>query len=73
MTNELLPCPFCGSEDIEFRLGITFAGAIHCNNCTADVVFHATANYVDRERELNWQETHAAAWNKRADELEHGE
>ena len=39
--NDLRACPFCGSSDVEYRHGIVMNGAVHCNNCTADVVFDA--------------------------------
>lgn len=62
---ELKPCPFCGSTDIEFRKGIMFNGAIHCNECTADVVFQAVALVAD-ETGRSWQEVSAGAWNRRS-------
>ena len=39
--SELKPCPFCGSKNVELRTGMVFNGAVHCNDCTADVVFDA--------------------------------
>ncbi len=59
---KLKPCPFCGSEDVELRDGIAFAGAVYCKRCTADVVFHAGKHLFN---DCDWKETTTDAWNRR--------
>ena len=63
MIEKLKPCPFCGSKDVVLRPGIIHSGAIHCNNCTADVVFNAVMNFMG----ANWEETTVTGWNKRVE------
>lgn len=46
MSEKLKPCPFCGSKNVELRTGMVFNGAVHCNDCTADVVFDAEGSSV---------------------------
>lgn len=62
--NELKPCPFCGSDNVELRPGFAFNGAVHCNACTADVVFDAVLLNVTGD--LNWREKVTVGWNRRA-------
>lgn len=64
MTEKLKPCPFCGSEDIEIRKGVVFAGAVYCRTCTADVIFNAVDNLYN---ELSWEENLISKWNKRSE------
>lgn len=64
--SNLKPCPFCGSENVELRDGIMFNGAVHCNNCTADVIFYAV-NLVVEETKKTWQEVMTENWNRRND------
>lgn len=61
---KLKPCPFCGSTNVELRRGMVFNGAVHCRNCTADVVFDA-ARLVWEDDE-NWQDAVTKGWNRRA-------
>lgn len=62
---ELKPCPFCGSTDVELRHGMVFNGAVHCRNCTADVVFDAVK--LIREGDENWQDAVTKGWNRRVE------
>ena len=64
---KLKPCPFCGSHDVELRRGFAFNGAVHCNNCTADVVFDAVGLVIHGND--NWQKACADGWNKRVGEV----
>lgn len=59
--NELKPCPFCGSRDVELRKGAILNGAVHCKNCTADVVFNASWLLGD----YNWKRILTDGWNRR--------
>lgn len=63
MENRLKPCPFCGSSDIELRPGMLWNGAVHCNNCSADVVFNAVKLFVNENN--GWEESVTEGWNKR--------
>lgn len=63
---KLKPCPFCGSDKVELRSGFAFNGAVHCFNCTADVVFDACRLVADGDS--NWQEACVNGWNKRVGE-----
>lgn len=60
---ELKPCPFCGSKNVEFRPGVLFNGAIHCNDCSADVVFDACKLLVNADQD--WKTAIANGWNRR--------
>ena len=64
---KLKPCPFCGSNDVELRSGFMFNGAVHCNNCTADVVFDACRLTLTGDN--NWQKAVTDGWNKRVSEV----
>lgn len=66
--NELKKCPFCGSKNVELRKGMMFNGAIHCTNCTADVVFDAVRLIV--EEDYDWQSAITEKWNMRTGETE---
>ena len=59
----LRECPFCGSTDVELRRGMIINGAVHCNNCTADVVFDAVR--LVRDGDDDWQTAVTVGWNKR--------
>ena len=63
---ELKPCPFCKSKDVELRAGMMFNGAVHCNNCSADVVFDAIR--LIAEGDYDWQTAVTNGWNRRDDE-----
>ena len=63
MNDKLKPCPFCGSGDVELRAGIVMNGAVHCNNCTADVVFSAVELVKNGDRD--WQTAVTNGWNRR--------
>lgn len=42
MTDKLLPCPFCGSEDVEIQGKPAILDAldsVFCNECTADAPY----------------------------------
>lgn len=60
----LKPCPFCGSKNVEIRAGLMFSGAVHCNACTADVVFNAVSNLLEYSKD--WKEITVERWNMRA-------
>ena len=61
--NSLKPCPFCGSTNVELRAGAFWNGAVHCNDCTADVVFAAVELIAKGDRD--WQSAVTEGWNKR--------
>ena len=63
--NNLRPCPFCGSANVELRKGVVMNGAVHCNHCTADVVFDAVR--LVRESNYDWQTAVTNGWNERCD------
>ena len=65
---KLKSCPFCGSKNVELRSGIMFNGAIHCLDCTADVVFDAVR--MIRDRDYDWQSAVTEKWNARVGETE---
>ena len=66
MMNNLRACPFCGSSDVEPRKGIVMNGAVHCNACTADVVFDAVR--LIRNGDYDWQTAVTNGWNRRAND-----
>ena len=57
-------CPFCGSTNVVLRHGAMFNGAVHCLDCTADVVFDAVR--LIKDGDYNWQAALTKGWNKRA-------
>lgn len=61
--SELKPCPFCGSKDIELRSGMLFNGAVHCNGCSADVVFDAVKLVANGDSD--WKSAVINGWNRR--------
>lgn len=69
MKINLLPCPFCGSEDVEenysnvsFIQGTDYQdGSIDCNQCGANVFKEAHGNAVD-----SLSDRLVKAWNRRA-------
>ena len=65
MTDKLKPCLFCGSMDVELRASAIFNGAVHCNNCSADVVFDAVR--LIAEGDYNWQTAVTNGWNRRVE------
>ena len=65
MMDVLKECPFCGSADVELRSGILMNCAVHCNACTADVVFDAVR--LIRNGDYDWQTAVTNGWNRRAE------
>lgn len=65
MNEKLKPCPFCGSLNVGLRHGTLFSGAVHCNNCSADVAFGAL--YLFAEDDPDWKSVVINGWNRRAD------
>lgn len=65
MPNELKPCPFCGSDKVYIREGVMFAGAVHCRNCTADIIFHAVENALAANEDTPWEEKLTESYNRR--------
>lgn len=63
---ELRSCPFCGSADVELRSGIIMNGAVHCNNCTADVIFDAVRLVC--EGDYDWKSAVTDGWNRRVND-----
>ena len=63
---DLIHCPFCGSERVELREGVLFNGAVHCLDCTADVVFDAVR--LVRDGDYDWETAVTERWNTRANE-----
>ena len=63
--SELKPCPFCGSQEVELRRGMMWNGAVHCKNCSADVVFYAVRLIAEGDRD--WQTAVTKGWNRRAE------
>lgn len=63
--SDLKPCPFCGSENVELRSGVMFNGAVHCNNCSADVVFDAVKLVI--EEDADWKTAVTNGWNRRTE------
>lgn len=55
--NELLPCPFCGSKDLETnRAGEALDGfCVQCNSCSAEGPFRPT----EAEAEQDWNKRDA--------------
>lgn len=68
MANELKPCPFCGSKNVELRAGVMFNGAVHCNECSADVVFDAVRMIA--EGDYDWKTAVTDGWNRRTGNVE---
>ena len=62
---ELKPCPFCGSTDVELRAVPVFNGAVHCNTCTADVVFDAMR--MIEQGDYDCETAVTDSWNRRTE------
>lgn len=62
---KLSPCPFCGSLNVGLRPGVMFNGAVHCDNCSADVVFDAVRLFA--EDDPDWKGAVINGWNQRAE------
>ena len=60
---ELKCCPFCGGKNIVLRQGALFNGAVHCLDCTADVVFDAVRMIA--KCDYDWQTAVTNGWNRR--------
>ena len=69
-SEELKCCPFCGSTKVVLREGAMFNGAVHCLNCTADVVFDAVRMIKDGD--YDWKKAVTLGWNKRAENTSEG-
>ena len=65
MSFDLKPCPFCGSTNVELRKGMIWNGAVHCNDCSADVVFEAVE--LIAKGDYDWQTAVTDGWNRRAE------
>ena len=65
MVDKLKPCPFCGSDNVTLRAGVMFNGAVHCKDCSADVVFDAVRMIKDGD--YDWQTAVTDGWNRRVD------
>lgn len=60
----LLPCPFCGSDDVSLELEEEYyrGYSVDCNNCEANGPF----NYFDRESDKSIARLFSVLnWNKR--------
>ena len=62
---ELKSCPFCGSTNVVLREGAMWNGAVHCLDCTADVVFDAVRMIKDGD--YNWKSAITKGWNNRTE------
>ena len=62
MKTELKRCPFCGGTNVELRSGAVFNGAVHCNDCSADVVFDAITLF---REDRDWRIAVTEGWNRR--------
>lgn len=60
---ELKPCPFCGSKNVGLRTGAMWNGAVHCDDCSADVVFDAVRLIF--QGDYDWKDAVTAGWNRR--------
>ncbi len=58
--DKILPCPFCGSEDIDMEADIFLV----CNNCKAEGPVVNVCRYVN-DPNSSLQAEVVAAWNKR--------
>lgn len=63
--SKLKPCPFCGSANVSLRPGMMWNGAVHCDNCSADVVFDAVR--LIKEGGYDWKTAVTIGWNRRAE------
>lgn len=63
---KLKNCPFCGSNNVVLRQGVTINGAVHCLDCTADVVFDAYR--LIKDGDYDWQTAVTNGWNRRVDD-----
>ena len=65
--SELLPCPFCGSDDVQLeyaRKAQFWVYWIECNGCGCEGPIEITGDNVDA---LNTPEDAARAWNERVE------
>lgn len=64
--DKLLPCPFCGSEDLELNNTHTACYWVECSQCGAEV--SGTAIYSDSDKpedHLEAAKSAISAWNRR--------
>ena len=66
--SDLKPCPFCGSTNVGLRKGMFWNGAVHCYDCSADVVFEAVE--LIAKGDYDWQTAVTDGWNRRAYEAD---
>lgn len=59
MIDELKPCPFCGSKNVELKIN----GLVQCYHCTACVVF--ITDELKKGFDPNWLTSAVENWNRR--------
>jgi len=69
---KLLPCPFCGSSDVELANTWTPSYWVECNVCEARAgcaheKFKSNADAFDKKRHRKAAKASAVAWNSRAE------
>jgi len=69
---DLLPCPFCGSRDVEVSFDYERGETVHCNSCEAsgpypNLDFPVTFDEKQREVQAKaWKSKAVEMWNRRA-------